>query len=377
MSYKSIDVLQKIFAKDVFYYTKSPKKASGRAIGTLVEIINFYLLKAWGYGDSTVIERSIPEYGNNNITHNVEFSLHPKIKHQEIILNDTDLPFTAKKIIKQINIPPNINNIKSNQLLSTKGLMRNACIIYEDNKNISVASLGNKRENKWIVSVNHLYKKPYAVFECKRVGVEEGVKKGPQTIEKAKQGAYVARSISSLQKIRMSDGSVFGVLQLPDGKIIHEPYHHFLKKIIKSNDPSLSKDFILTVGIVSNHGNWFTSRDHNKELRVLAQSYDWLLFLTDDGLSKFIEELLLNPVKRYQYIKKAFIDSYHRHKTGNHFTKVKISLEVGRAIQSYFNENLLGIERWFNIIAPVHQNIKHLKKELAVLSSKKWGRILQ
>jgi hypothetical protein len=34
--------------------------------------------------------------------------------------------------------------------------------------------------------------KPYAMIECKRVGIEEGTTKGPQTIEKAKQGAYVA-----------------------------------------------------------------------------------------------------------------------------------------------------------------------------------------
>ncbi len=45
------------------------------------------------------------------------------------------------------------------------------------------------------------------MFECKRVGVEEGMKKGPQTIEKAKQGAYVAKSVSNLQRVRLNDGS--------------------------------------------------------------------------------------------------------------------------------------------------------------------------
>ncbi len=47
---------------------------------------------------------------------------------------------------------------------------------------------------------------PFAMFECKRVGIEEGMKKGPQTIEKAKQGAYVARAVSSLHKIRGTMG---------------------------------------------------------------------------------------------------------------------------------------------------------------------------
>jgi hypothetical protein len=38
------------------------------------------------------------------------------------------------------------------------------------------------------------------------------MKKGPQTIEKAKQGAYVARTVSSLQKIRLRDGVLGGVV---------------------------------------------------------------------------------------------------------------------------------------------------------------------
>ena len=32
------------------------------------------------------------------------------------------------------------------------------------------------------------------MFECKRVGVEEGMTKGPANNRKTKQGAYVARS---------------------------------------------------------------------------------------------------------------------------------------------------------------------------------------
>ena len=49
-------------------------------------------------------------------------------------------------------------------------------------------------------SVVSLRRRPFAIFECKRVGVEEGMRKGPQTIQKAKQGAYVARTVSALQK---------------------------------------------------------------------------------------------------------------------------------------------------------------------------------
>lgn len=42
MSYLSIDQLQKILTEQVFHYAKDSKKAAGRALGTLVEIIAFY-----------------------------------------------------------------------------------------------------------------------------------------------------------------------------------------------------------------------------------------------------------------------------------------------------------------------------------------------
>jgi hypothetical protein len=47
MSFESVDRLQNMLAKEVFSYTKDPKKASGRALGTFVKIISFYLLESW------------------------------------------------------------------------------------------------------------------------------------------------------------------------------------------------------------------------------------------------------------------------------------------------------------------------------------------
>jgi len=208
--------------------------------------------------------------------------------------------------------------------------------------------------------VHQLTPHPFAVLECKRVGVEEGVKKGPQTIEKAKQGAYVARTVSSLQKIRMSDGSIYGVLHLDDGSLRYELYEHFLQSVIASDDASLLRDFTLTVGVVSNHGNWFTSDNHNKELRVLAQSYDWLLFLTDSGLSAFVESLLVKPARKYKPIGDAFVNSYTGKKGGNIFTKVKIALVADLALQKYFSANLSKIETWFNVISPAGRSLAQL-----------------
>ena len=80
MPYESVDALQRALTRDVFHYAKDAKKAAGRALGTLVEIITFYLIKSWGYEKHTVIERRLPEYANPEITHNVEFSLHPSFE---------------------------------------------------------------------------------------------------------------------------------------------------------------------------------------------------------------------------------------------------------------------------------------------------------
>ena len=220
-----------------------------------------------------------------------------------------------------------------------------------------------------------LLQRPFAIFECKRVGVEEGMKKGPQTIEKAKQGAYVARTVSALQKIRYSDGGMAGVIQRADGSIQIDDYFKMMAHIIASDDSELLSRFVLTIGVVSNHGNWFTSDDHNKELKVLAQAYDWLLFLTDAGLSQFIDQLLFNPTPELQAAKDAFLSSYTGEKGVNQFTKVKIAHAADIALQSYFRTNQKMIEGWFNIIAPAKKKLSVLKAELKTLKNKNWGEI--
>jgi len=226
------------------------------------------------------------------------------------------------------------------------------------------------------LTISVLSQHPFAIFECKRVGVEEGMKKGPQSIEKAKQGAYVARAVSSLQKVRYTNGQIGGVIQLADGTLYHKPYVQLLEETIKSTDPAMLRDFILTVGVVSNHGNWFTEQDHNKELKVLAQSYDWLLFLTDQGLSQFVSQLLLHPTQELADARAAFLQSYGPAASGNRFTKVKIDLKADIAVRRYFATHAEKIQSWFNIIAPNGQSLKKLQEELKRLNAKDWVKIL-
>ena len=377
MPYESVDALQRALTRDVFHYAKDAKKAAGRALGTLVEIITFYFIKSWGYEKHTAIERHLPEYANPEITHNVEFSLHPSYELASLLIPKSELPLTSKKIAKRISAADcTAGDSKATQLLTSDYVLRNACVLYEDGARVIIAYLGKTTKTAYKVSVHQLTPHPFAVLECKRVGVEEGVKKGPQTIEKAKQGAYVARTVSSLQKIRMSDGSIYGVLHLDSGDLRYEPYEQFLRAVIASDDASLLRDFTLTVGVVSNHGNWFTSDDHNKELKVLAQSYDWLLFLTDAGLSEFVESLLVKPAKCYKPVKDAFVKSYTGKKGNNRFTKVRIALAADLALQNYFSTNLSEVETWFNVISPAGRSIAELKRELDLLLSKNWKEIL-
>ena len=377
MSSNSIDLLQRGLADGVFSYARDSKKAAGRALGTLVEIITFYLIESWGFEENVAIERRLPEYANPEITHNVEFSLHPSRTLASVEADSSSLPLTSRKMRRLLgNLDWPNEGLKTTQLLSRNKITRNGCIVYEDSERIIISRLAKAVDARYLVNVQQLMPHPFAVMECKRVGVEEGVNKGPQTIEKAKQGAYVARTVSSLQKVRTREGTTFGVLYQGSGNFIYKPYDSFLHQIVQSGEKSLLGDFILTAGIVSNHGNWFTANDQNKELKVLAGAYDWLLFLTDYGLLEFIQDLILNPKGRNRVIGDAFAQSYGGARGSNRFTKVKMDLSADRALRRYFRANVSRVEGWFNVISPVGAEISEFKQLLGLLASKNWEGIL-
>ena len=378
MAYPSVDRLQNMLAKEVFHYAKDVKKASGRALGTLVEIITFYSLKAWGLERHIAIERPLPEFANADITHNVEYSLHPATTLQRIDFSGDSLPLTAKKMVGMCDAPMaaiSSVSLKSNTLLARNMILRNACTICDLGNRFLNAYLDDFTEGKGSFSVVSLRRRPFAILECKRVGVEEGMKKGPQTIEKAKQGAYVAKTVSSLQKVRFADGKIGGLIQLRNSSFRCEEYYSLMAEVIASDNPELLSHFVLTIGVVSNHGNWFTSENHNKELKVLAQSYDWLLFLTDAGIAQFIDEVLLHPQRELVAAREAFLASYTGKSGVNQFTKVKMALAADAALQSYFSTGRKMIEGWFNVIAPAKKRLAVLREELDTLKRKNWEEI--
>ncbi len=377
MAYESVDQLQKVLARRVFHYTQDSKKASGRALGTLVEIITFYLLKSWGFENSIAIERPLAEYGNPDITHNVEYSLHPVLQRCGLPLPEK-LPITSTRLLAAVDRNEfSLGGFEKtgNVLLTSGMILRNSCVVAnraEPHPSHLMANLNSQSRDGFVITLLEQYSKPYAMFECKRVGVEEGTRKGPQTIEKAKQGAYVARTVSSLYKVRLPSGELRGLIYISGDEIYTKPYAELMAEVVNSEDSEFLRDFILTVGVVSNHGNWFTSNNHNKELKVLAQSYDWLLFLTDDGLAEFIAELLLRPKPLLKPARRAFLASYAAEKKKNAFTKVQMEYGADQVLQSYFLDNLSRIEKWFNIIAPGKGSMSKLHSQISQLRNKNW-----
>jgi hypothetical protein len=166
-----------------------------------------------------------------------------------------------------------------------------------------------------------------------------------------------------------------GVFATDDGNLVCQRYDDFLQEIIGSSNAEYLRHFILTIGVVSNHGNWFTSDNHNKELKVLAQSYDWLLFLTDRGLAEFLNDLILEPSKTFQPVRDAFLASYQGKSGANQFTKVQMAYPADQLLHNYFTQNLTRVESWFDVIAPRRKTLTLLRTELDTLAGKDWTEI--
>lgn len=155
MSYQSVDKLQNALGEKVFHYTQDKKKAAGRALGTLVEIITYYLLKSWGFNNSTSIERGLVEYGNDEIRHNVEYSLHPIIKEHEVTVENDGNSITATKILRALEQVADISKFgkKNNSLLDKHNILRNACTIGESEDSFLLTSFKESGVKRHILHV--------------------------------------------------------------------------------------------------------------------------------------------------------------------------------------------------------------------------------
>jgi len=181
MSYQSVDALQQVLVEKIFHYAADRKKAAGRALGTLVEIVTYYALKSWGFRENVAIERALQEYKNPAITHNVEFSLHPVLRQQGIPLQEFTLPLTTAKLRRALDNQAFAHGdliAKDAQVLSKAGVLRNACAFGESAEAFCIASVDEMKGRDCALTISVLSRHPFAIFECKRVGVEQGMKKG-------------------------------------------------------------------------------------------------------------------------------------------------------------------------------------------------------
>jgi len=360
----------------IFKNASDKKKAAGRALGTLVELITYYWLNEFGFRDDISIEHGLIEFGNDEITHNVEFGIHPRIESKKFNTSYDGKNISIKKIAKVLFEEGKYPELLSGNLIQNvsdgKKLIKNACSIARINNILITCNVNTITDNTMEITMNALIDKPYAIVECKRVGVEDGARKGPTTIEKAKQGAYVASHASKLQKIKDSNGNEYGAIPNDKGGFIVKPYADMLHELLYKSYSAELEDMVLTIGITSNHGNWFTSNSMNKELKVLRQSYDWLLFLNDIALCQFISDLILNETS----IKKAFEYSYSgERKKGeaNWITKSKLESCAHSELIEYFHTNHNEIsQNWFSVLSPSRGTIDGLVKDLSALKEKEW-----
>ena len=172
MSYKSIDEIQNELAKAYFDRTSDAKKASGRALGTFVELITYYWIKENGFFNNLSIETKLPEYGNHNLTHNVEFTLHKILSSKEHIPLDYTTALSINKILKNIQASDKYSMSayrKTGVLLNRKKIIKNGLYIGETDRGFVLSYIDTESNTYRVTELSH---EACAMFECKRVGKE-------------------------------------------------------------------------------------------------------------------------------------------------------------------------------------------------------------
>lgn len=220
---------------------------------------------------------------------------------------------------------------------------------------IPVGRLDDEDELK----ITNLSIDPVMFIECKRVGLEEGTTTGPQTIEKAKQAAYVALKSSKLQKI-VHEGQFLGVLADNDS-LEYDTYEQLWNRLLEEENPEKLKGVTRSVLFVSDHGNWFPGGEEGKDIKILKGGFDWVIWVKDDGLIQLIQDLLIDD----ESVKNAFTKSYDPDRSGQSLlTKGRIEKEARDSIFSYVdNHRDTIIEEWFEVLESENKTFNDLIEE--------------
>lgn len=116
----------------------------------------------------------MPEYGNCEITHNVEFTLHRVLSKQEC---DIITPLTYKKASQLLNLE--LQEQKIGTFIDRNGILKNSAVLGNTNNALVLCNLiGTK------LQLSFIQEQACAMFECKRVGVEEGQKKDHKQLKR-------------------------------------------------------------------------------------------------------------------------------------------------------------------------------------------------
>lgn len=161
--YASVDALQNFLAAEVFHHAGSGKKAAGRALGTLVEVITFYLIESWGLRHSLVIEKALAEYGYPEITHNVEYTLHPVLQTSRHRFPIGMASISGNRLRRSIQESSGVEPLQgpATSLLSG-GILRNCYVVHRPDGRLVVAHLERKTRDATVVRLATLHDKPYA-----------------------------------------------------------------------------------------------------------------------------------------------------------------------------------------------------------------------
>jgi hypothetical protein len=125
-----------------------------------------------GFSKNVPIERRIPEFGRMDITHNVEFSLHAVRRESLLTIPRDGNAIRGKHFAGH---PDFIDANLAGELLSSIQLLRNSAILVEREGLIIVANLVDMGDKTLDILIADLVQTPVAIFECKRVGVEDGI----------------------------------------------------------------------------------------------------------------------------------------------------------------------------------------------------------
>lgn len=379
MPYNSIDEIQSFIADSFFKKNKDPKKSAGRVLGTFVEIITYYLLKSFGFHKNMAIDTRLPEFDCRALTHKTELTLH-RLRLLKSMAVDRNASFSSDDALKEFKFKPDdlLNDWMNNWMYDRDFVLSPSEKIIDAPHGSSCikngVTIGRSSRYMYAVSVDSsedtctcskLECVPFAAFKCRRSGG-----RGSKTFKQVKQGIYVMRTFSALRRVKTSGGAMKGFVLCAFGKYILDDYFKLMERILIGDLRGLY-GFTLTVGVVSNYGNWFTSDNPDDDIKALQHEYDWLLSISDDGLAKFAGHILSDamPACRAAFTSSCSVNSATRRKNINTFTKSFIDYDADVELTKYFTDNADEILSWFNVMFPAGGSIDMLKIILRSLAA--------